>query len=129
MAGIFQSGRVNSDQGPATGLRLQSSLQGRPRNIGAGQNRSAGSLIWYGDFKAVAQSSTGALGGKGAGGSGKGQSGTYTYSASFIVSLGESVSAIQTVFNGNQIDFWATPPSSVLADLAALGITPTYGNT
>ena len=129
MANFFgQGARANSDVVASTNVRVQSSVQGRPRNIGAGQNRAAGNVVWYGDFTAIPQSSSGS-GKGGAGGTGKGSPSSYNYSASFIVSIGESISAVQTVYNGNQVDFLVTPPSSILSDLAAIGIRPTYGNT
>lgn len=124
MAGIF-GGSGSNNAAPAINARIQSSVQGRPRNIGAGLNRVAGNLIWYADFTSTPATS----GGKGAGGSGKGTSGSYNYSASFIVSFGESVAQFNTIFNGNQIDFLVPPSAQVLADLATLGIVPTYNNT
>jgi hypothetical protein len=122
MAGIFGSSTATP---PSITPRVQTSVQGRPRNIGAGLNRFAGNVIWYGDFKSTPASS----GGKGAGGSGKGSTGSYTYSVSFMVSFGEPLAAFNTVFNGNQIDFLVPPSAQVLADLQTLGITPSYGNS
>jgi hypothetical protein len=124
MAGIF-GGSSGTGTKPSINPRIQTSVQGRPRAIGAGLNRFAGNVIWNGDFKSTPASQ----GGKGAGGSGKGSSGSYTYSVSFIVSFGETLAQFNTLFNGNQIDFMVSPSAQVLADLAALGITPTYGNT
>ena len=128
MGGLFGKGkRVNQQTPIATNLRVQTSVQGRPLAIGAGQNRASGNVVWYGDFRAAQAK---AQGGKGGGGSGKGASGQYNYYASFIVSLGQGpISAFQSVYNGNEIDFLVPPTAQVLADLAALGITPTYGNT
>jgi len=131
MSSIFGAGqRANSDNTPATNIRIQSSIQGRPKAIGAGQNRASGNCIWYGDFTVTPASAPGGKGGGGVSGLFKGQPGLYNYSASFIISLGEGpISGIQTVYNGNAIDFLVTPPQSILNDLTALGITPTYGNT
>lgn len=117
---------------PATNLRVQSSIFGRPQAIGAGQNRLSGNLIWYGDFTSRPAPQHG---GKGGGGGGKGAQGQFEYSASFMISLGSGpVEAFTAIYNGNAIDFlFATgpyaPSVTVLADLAALGVTPTYGNT
>lgn len=126
---LFGGGRSNKRQPAESSLRIQTSIQGRPRAIGAGQNRLAGNVIWYGDFAAHAQKNK--TGGKGGGGAtGKGSSGSYTYTASFLISVAEGpISAIQTIFNGNAIDFLSTPSAGTLADLAAIGVTPTYGNT
>ena len=123
MAGILGGG--TSNPGPSIAPRIQSSTQGRAHNIGAGLNRVAGNLIDVDDFTATPVSS----GGKGAGGTGKGATGQYTYTVSFIISIGETMAQINTVYNGNDIDFLVAPSVQVLADLAALGITPTYGNT
>lgn len=70
----------------------------------AGQQRFAGNLIWYNDFRATATTTDPGGGGKGSvgGGGGKGASGqtTYTYSAAFIMALCEGpVSLISSVWN------------------------------
>ena len=123
---LYGSTRSNSQQAVATGLRTQTSIQGKARAIGAGQNRLAGNLVDWLGFSAVPQQSQG---GKGGGGGGKGQTGTYNYSVTGLVSLGEGpISNVLTIYNGNAIDFLTTPSAQVLADLATLGITPTYGD-
>ena len=128
MAGLFGRGTRASSTNPVeTTLRVQTSIQGRPRTIGAGQTRQSANCTWYGDFTARPDNGTGKGGG---GSSGKGNTGSYKYSASFILSLGAGpIAGVQSIINGNQIDFLVTPPASVLADLKALGITPTYGNS
>ncbi|MDR3495283.1 MAG: phage tail protein, partial [Ancalomicrobiaceae bacterium] len=127
MTGFLRLGsRTNNPAHADFALRIQSSLQGRPKAIGAGQNRLTGNVPWTGDFSASPAKS----GGKGGSGStGKGSTGTYNYSSSFILSLGDGpIVGVQSIINGNAIDFLVTPPASVLADLEALGISPTYGN-
>ncbi|WP_354095434.1 phage tail protein [Bradyrhizobium sp. RT10b] len=78
---------------PATGLSIQTSVQGSPRPIIYGKTRVAGNLIWYGDFYAVAQQSdSGSNGGKGGmfgGSSGNGGASSYVYYASVEIALGE----------------------------------------
>ena len=123
---LYGSTRSNTQQPVATGLRTQTSIQGKARAIGAGQNRLAGNLIDWLNFKASPANSGG---GKGGGGGGKGQSGSYNYSVTGIVSLGEGpISNVLTIYNGNAIDFLIIPDARTLADLATLGITPTYGD-
>src|ERR1017187_2512121 len=113
----------------ATTLRVQSSIQGRPIALGYGQNRIAGNMVWYGGFQATSASSSGGKGGAVSSVFGKG-SGTYNYWADGIISICEGPNAvIQTIYNGNNIDFLVTPSPAILADLTTLGIIPTYGNT
>lgn len=107
--------------------RVQSSVEGRPRAVGAGQNRIAGNLIWYGDYEARPVTT----GGKGAGAStGKGtpDGQQYRYSASFIVSIGEQIEAVQMISNGNQYEFRYTPPAALEAALEARDIKVTTRN-
>ena len=134
MAGLFRSSKATSANPAAVELRVQTSLQGKAKPIGAGQNRVAGNLIWYGDFTASPASNSSSGGGKGGavtGVFGKGNTASgYNYSASVMISLGEGpMAAWTTVYANNAIDFIAPPSSQVLNDLALLGITPTYGNT
>lgn len=128
MAGLFGRGTRASTTNPVeTTLRVQTSIQGRPRTIGAGQNRVSANCIGYDDFTARPDKGSGKGGG---GSSGKGSTGSYKYSATFELGIGEGpIAGVQTLINGNQIDFLVTPQASVLADLKALGITPTYGNS
>ncbi len=92
---LFGSSKsVNKPAAPAAGLRVQSSIQGKPVPIVWGTTRIAGNLIWYGDFRAVAQATGSSSGGKGGaitGGGSKGQttSGTYNYYATPVLGLCE----------------------------------------
>lgn len=137
MSGIFQifgGGSQPTNPQKSAAPRVQTSIEGRPKAIGAGQNRLAGNIIWYGDFAAQAVTSAPASGGKGGAGSGstgKGSSGTlsYKYSASFMVSVGEQISAVQMIQNGNQYDFNYTPSADLTALLNAKGVKITSGNT
>lgn len=76
-----------------TGLQIQTSVNTMPIPIIYGTPRVTVNLIYYEDFKAVAvkSSSSGKSGGKGLlGGGGKGgDSGTFTYSATLLLAVGE----------------------------------------
>src|SRR5215831_9347058 len=98
MAHLFRpSSSVNNApaNAPATALRIQQSVQGRPRLIGWGRTRIAGNLLWYGDFQSYQiqdPSSAGGGGGKGGlFGGGQQSSGTTktVYTASVIIGLCE----------------------------------------
>lgn len=109
--------------GPATGLRVQSSVEGSPIPILlGGQQRLSGNILWYGDFSSVAvqSSSSGGKGGVG-GGSGKGSqgTGTYNYFASFIMGLCEGpVASLVTLWNNKSvIDLANIPAGSIGADV------------
>lgn len=133
MSGIMQifggGQRVNKPGSLSFTSRMQSSVEGPPRTIGAGQNRFAGTLIWYGDYSAIPVTSAEASGGKGGAFSGKDSQGGYKYSASFMVSLGEQIAAVQSITNGTQYDFFYNPPPALVNALLTRGMKITYGNT
>lgn len=115
-------GRTNKKQSPATSLRIQTSVQGQARAIGAGQNRVAGNMIWYGNFVARKQKNAA---GKGGGGGKGGQAG-YNYYASAIMGLADGpIADLMTIYQGNNVQFVQPPDPAVLADLQALGINQT----
>ncbi len=95
MGSWFQSKKQDRQQTqPMSGLRVQSSIEGKPIPRGWGQARVAGNLIWYGDFSAVAiqqKSGGGGKGGGATGGGGKGQQGNvqYSYYTSFALGVCE----------------------------------------
>lgn len=69
MATLFGSNTTqdSSTTPPVSSLRIQTSVEGKPRAIIYGKTRVSGNLIWYGDFYSiVVQTSSGAAaGGKG----------------------------------------------------------------
>lgn len=86
-------GPVNDPPKPATALRIQSSMEGRPISLVWGETRVSGNLIWYGDFSSRAINDPAAGGGKGGatGGGGKGAQGgvSYVYFASVAIAICE----------------------------------------
>lgn len=99
LSGLFGSGKSTStQQTAAAGLQVQTSVQGKPIPLIYGMTRVAPNMIWYGNFQATQQSSS--VGGKGgltgSGGKGGG-SGSYIYSASFELALGEG--PLGTIWN------------------------------
>jgi len=84
------------DYGPdkIANLQFQTTAKGTPVPVMYGRMRVAGNIIWYGNFKTVRES--GGKGGKGGQG-GKGQQQDVRYTASFAVSLGEGMPAIDAV--------------------------------
>ena len=122
MAALFRSGRVNNQNPVATGLRVSSPMEGTPIPIGCGLTRWAPILIDYNGFSATPAKSPGGKGGV-VGSSGKGNTGQYNYAASGIMLLGEGIVArVNTIFNGNYIDFLVAPSTQWLDDLANIGI-------
>jgi hypothetical protein len=71
---------------PLGSINIQTSIYGSCIPLACGTVRIAGNLIWYGDFTAHAVSQGAGKGGLGGGGK---NVTSYTYSASFIVALGE----------------------------------------
>jgi len=97
MASVFGGGNsaaASAPPVPEAGLRVQTSLEGVVRSLVYGKTRIAGNLIWYGDFRAVAQvSNQGQQGGKGGLFSAPSTSSTtgYNYFASVELALCEGV--------------------------------------
>ena len=115
LSGLFGRGKSTStQQNAAAGLQVQTSVQGKPIPLIYGMTRVAPNMIWYGDFKAQQQSSS--VGGKGgitgAGGKGGG-SGSYIYSASFELGLGE----------GPIANIWDVFADKSITNLPALGMS------
>ncbi len=125
--GLFGIGARGGGKQASVTLRAQTSIDGRPRPIGAGQNRLAGNILWYGDYHSSPVKQQGGKGG--AGGTGKGAPQSYQYSASFIVAIGETIDEMGAIINGNQFDFYLTPSAEIIAALEEIGVVPTYGNT
>lgn len=80
-----------SQQAAVSGLQLQSSAYGKVIPIVYGTTRIAPNLIWYGDFVATPQQSSGGGAGKGGGGGGgkSGSSGSYVYQTAVALGLCE----------------------------------------
>jgi Putative phage tail protein len=78
---------ISMQEPRAAGLRVQTSAYGMTLPVVYGRNRIAGNLIWYGDFRSIAHTSTQSAGGKGGGG---GMTTTsWTYRTSFALGLCE----------------------------------------
>ncbi len=91
----------NNSTSAAKGLRIQSSVYGQPLPIVYGANRIAGNLIWYGDFKAIAQTQEVETG-KGGGGTETIQTG-WKYRASFMIGLCEGqINEISKFWEGTE---------------------------
>jgi hypothetical protein len=98
MSTLFGGGGNSISQTPtrAMGIDLQGAQYGAGIPVVFGQNKVAGNVIDYMDFKAIAHESQ--QGGKGGGGGGGSTS--YTYSVSFILGLCEGVASIVNVYKG-----------------------------
>lgn len=124
LVGILGGGK-NKVTAPtaASGLQLQSAVQGTPIQLVYGATRIAPNLIWYGNFIATAnQSSGGGGGGKGGvggGGGGKGGGGATSYTYSTAVAMGLCEGPITGIGNA-YVD-------KNITTLAALNLTLFYG--
>lgn len=93
----------------ASGLTLQSSVQGAAIPIIYGTTRVAQNLGWYGAFTPIFTSSGGGGGGKGGGGGGGGKGGnsgegSYTYSTAFLGILSEGpINGVNNVYANKNI--------------------------
>jgi len=97
------------------GLDLQSAQYGSPIPVIFGQNKVAGNVIWYGDFKAIGHQQK--QPGKGGGGGSSGT--TYTYSSSYMLGLCEGPASIVNVYDGSSV--------KSLSSVGGIGFTGTLG--
>ncbi|MGB8422173.1 phage head spike fiber domain-containing protein [Paraburkholderia sp.] len=87
---MFGSGGKPQTQQPvaASGIRVQTSVNGRAIPVVYGVNRVSGNIIWYGNFISIPHTSQSSAGGKGGSG-GNSTTSSYTYSVGFIMALSE----------------------------------------
>jgi hypothetical protein len=97
------------------GLDLQSAQYGSPIPVIFGQNKVAGNVIWYGDFKAIGHQQK--QPGKGGGGGSSGT--TYTYSSSYMLGLCEGPASVVNVYDGSSV--------KSLSSVGGIGFTGTLG--
>lgn len=89
MSGLFGGGsNISTTETALGGLVIQNSGYGVTIPIAYGMARVPPTLIWYGNFKAIAHTTQQEAGGKGGGGVTSSNT-TYTYTAGIILSLGE----------------------------------------
>ena len=88
MGGIFGSTTISTSDKRINSMRIQQSAYGLTQPLVYGKNRVAANMFWYGDFKAIAHTTTTKSGGKG--GKTKTKNTTYTYSASLMLGLCEN---------------------------------------
>lgn len=88
MGGIFGTTTVSTSDKRINSMRIQQSAYGLCQPLIYGKNRVAANMFWYGDFKAIAHTTTTKSGGKG--GKTKTSNTTYTYSASLMLGLCEN---------------------------------------
>ena len=113
MSGLLGGGGKVSKSAPAiASLQVQTSCWGRAIPLIYGQARAAPNLIWYGDFTAIAHTTS--SGGKGGGGQ---SSTTYTYKTAVILAISQG--PITSIVN-----VWA---QKKLASLASLNLTAALG--
>lgn len=99
MAGLLGNKGSNATQPTAAaGIAVQTSIYGKAVALVYGTNRVAGNVIWYGDFKAITNSSS--AGGKGGGSAGGGVN--YTYTTAFAMGVCEgAIGTINTVWDSS----------------------------
>lgn len=111
MSGLFGGKKVSQAAPAVAGLQIQTSILGKAIPLVYGTTRIAPNLIWYGDFKAIANTTR-------QGGKGGGQKSTsYTYQAACILGVcAGAIGGISRVWSGKE-----------LTTLAALGLTANGG--
>ncbi len=89
MGGLFGGKKTTSTSDTAiAGITFQTSVYGLAIPIVYGVNKISGNIIWYGDFQAIANTTTQDSGGKGGGGT-QTYNTTYTYKAAVMIGLCE----------------------------------------
>lgn len=121
---LFGGAKMQSRQAPAiSGLQIQSSAFGKAIPLCYGTNKLAPNLMWYGDFKSIAQNSSAGSGGKGGvggGGGGKGGGGAVTYIYQTAVMMGAC--------EGPIVGFGNVYVDKNVKTIAALGLTTFLGS-
>lgn len=120
MATFFSSGAASDTPTRDTALRIQSSLQGKPVPIGWGQFRTAGNLIWEGDFFGVP--SAGASGGKGGFFKPGGGTTGYDYFVNVAIAICEGPIA-------GVLQAWKDQTAQTLASLNLTAFSGSYSQT
>lgn len=130
MGGLLGGGRATKPTPPATNMRVQSAIAGKPIPILYGRQRFSTNLIWYGDFASRPASSGGKGGGKGGGGSGgKGGGGSYDYSAYVILALCEGPASVVNVWDtGSPVAGSSQTPVPEAESLASVNLTAFDGD-
>lgn len=101
------SSTISTSEPMIGALRIQQSTQGRPVPIIYGRPRVSGNLLWFGDFQAIAQTTTESSGGKGGGITQENT--TYSYKAAIIYGLGEGpLHNIRSAWRGKERLFGAS---------------------
>lgn len=119
------SSTISTSETRIEALTLQSSAYGVTIPLVYGVNRIAGNMLWYGDFKANAHTSSQTSGGKGGGGGGgvTQVSTTYTYSASVMMGLCEGpISAIPRIWKAKKLYVGSPSAASQLSMSIAAGL-------
>ena len=88
MGGLFGGTTISTSDKRINSMRIQQSAYGLCQPLVYGKNRVSANMFWYGDFKAIAHTTTTKSGGKG--GKTKTNNTTYTYSASLMLGLCEN---------------------------------------
>lgn len=88
MGGLFGGTTISTSDKRINSMRIQQSAYGLCQPLVYGKNRVSANMFWYGDFKAIAHTTTTKSGGKG--GKTKTTNTTYTYSASLMLGLCEN---------------------------------------
>lgn len=119
MDGLFggRNNKISTSAPIVAGFRVQTSAYGRPVPLVFGRTRVAANLLWYGDFTAIAHTTSsspgGGSGGKGGGGAPTQENTTYTYTAAVLMLLSRGqVGQVTRVWRDKEI-----------TTLAALGLS------
>lgn len=96
-------GTISTSEPRLGAVRIQQSSYGLALPIVYGRTRVGGNLIWYGDFNAIAHTTSSSSGGKGGGGGVTQTNTTYTYEAAIMMALCEGpIGDVVSIWQGKK---------------------------
>ncbi len=96
-------GTISTSEPRLGAVRIQQSSYGLALPIVYGRTRVGGNLIWYGDFNAIAHTTSSSSGGKGGGGGVTQTNTTYTYEAAIMMALCEGpIGGVVSIWAGKK---------------------------
>lgn len=128
MGGLFGGGDTISSSEPRIGaMRVQTSAYGMAIPLVYGRTRIAANMIWYGDFTAIAHTTTQSAGGKG-GGDVTSSNTSYTYTTATALGLCEGqINGINNIWAGSDLvaTRYEAPPEVQITD--EMAVVPASG--
>ena len=119
-----KSSTIATEEPRLGNLRVQTSMYGLAQPMVWGQTRVTGNLLWFGNFRAVATTTSTSQGGKGGGGVTQIDT-KYSYYAAAILGIAHGpISGIASAWKGKRRYYGTTGPGRTTVSQAAFIIQP-----